>query len=116
MRAWIPSLEKITGRIKSVFINSAGDYIDDDVFFALLRLKENIKKFQIIQETVEYIIVNLVLIDKKKQEDVDNEFREISQKIRKIMGEDTKIKYNIVDEIEPSPSGKYMYSYSKISN
>ena len=32
------------------------------------------------------------------------------------MGNDTKIKYNIVDEIEASPSGKYLYSYSKISN
>jgi len=111
-----PLLEKINGRIKSVFINKFGDYIDDDLFFALFRLKENIKKFQIIQETVEYIIINLVLIDKTKLKDVDKEFREISQKIRKVMGEETKIKYNIVDEIKPSPSGKYMYSFSRVKN
>ena len=111
-----PLLEKISGRIKSVFINKFGDYIDDDLFFALFRLKENIKKFQIIQETVEYIIINLVLMDDTKLKDVDKEFREISQKIRKVMGEETKIKYNIVDEIKPSPSGKYMYSFSRVKD
>ncbi|MHA1275371.1 MAG: hypothetical protein ACTSQS_18360 [Promethearchaeota archaeon] len=111
-----PLLEKINGRIKSVFINKFGDYIDDDLFFVLFRLKENIKKFQIIQETVEYIIINLALMDKTKLKDVDKEFQEISQKIRKVMGEETKIKYNIVDEIKPSPSGKYMYSFSRVEN
>lgn len=111
-----PLLEKISGRIKSVFINKFGDYIDDDLFFTLFRLKENIKKFQIIQETVEYIIINLVLMDDTKLKDVDKEFREISQKIRKVMGEETKIKYNIVDEIKPSPSGKYMYSFSRVKD
>jgi len=111
-----PLLEKINGRIKSVFINKFGDYIDDDLFFALFRLKENIKKFQIIQETVEYIIINLVLMDKTKLKDVDKEFREISQKIRKVMGEETKIEYNIVDEIKPSPSGKHMYSFSRVKD
>jgi phenylacetate-CoA ligase len=111
-----PFLEKINGRIKSVFINKFGDYIDNDLFFVLFRLKENIKKFQIIQETVEYIIINLVIMDKTKLKDVDKEFREISQKIRKVMGEETKIKYNIVDEIKPSPSGKYMYAFSRVEN
>ena len=111
-----PLLEKINGRIKSVFINKFGDYIDDDSFFVLFHPKENIKKFQIIQEAVEYIIINLVLMDQTKLKDVDKEFREISQKIRRIMGEGTKIKYNIVDEIKPSPSGKHMYAFSRVKD
>ena len=111
-----PFLEKINGRIKSVFIDKFGDYIDDDLFFVLFRLKENIKKFQIIQETVEYITINLVLMDKIKFKGVDKEFREINQKIRKAMGEEIKIKYNIVDEIKPSPSGKYMYAFSRVKD
>ena len=111
-----PLLEKINGRIKSVFINKFGDYIDDDSFFVLFHSKENIKKFQIIQEAVEYIIINLVLTDQTKLKDVDKEFREISQKIRRVMGEGTKIKYNIVDEIKPNPSGKYMYAFSRVKD
>jgi phenylacetate-CoA ligase len=44
------------------------------------------------------------------------DFKEINKKIKLAMGNDTKIKYNIVDEIKPSSSGKHLYSYSKISN
>ena len=111
-----PLLKKVSGRIKSVFVNKYGDSIDDDPFIALFRLKENIKQFQIIQEAMDYIIINLVLVDKARLKDVNKEFKEENQAIRKIMGEGIKIKYNIVDEIEPSPSGKFMYTFSRVQN
>ena len=110
----MPSLERVTGRIKSMFKNKFGAYIDDDLFIRLFRLKENIKQFQIIQEAIDYISINLVLIDKTKLKDMDKDFIEINQTIRKAMGNDTKIKYNIVDEIKLSPSGKYMYVFSRV--
>jgi phenylacetate-CoA ligase len=47
---------------------------------------------------------------------MDNNFKEINQKIEKIMRHKTKIKYNIVDEIKPSSSGKYLYAFSKVEN
>jgi phenylacetate-CoA ligase len=109
-----PLLKKVSGRIKSIFINKFGDFINDDLFFVLFRLKENVKKFQIIQESIDYIIINLVLMDKTKLKDVNEEFKEANQTIRKVMGEEIKIKYNIVDEIKPSPSGKFMYAFSQI--
>ena len=109
-----PLLKKVTGRIKSIFINKFGDSINDDLFFVLFRLKENVKKFQIIQEAIDYIIINLILMDKTKLKDVNEEFKEINQTIRKVMGEVIKIKYNIVDEIKPSPSGKFMYAFSRV--
>ena len=109
-----PLLKKVTGRIKSVFINKFGDSINDDLFFVLFRLKENVKQFQIIQEAIDYIVINLVLMDKTKLKDVNEEFKDANQTIRKVMGEEIKIKYNIVDEIQPSPSGKYMYAFSRV--
>ena len=109
-----PLLKKVTGRIKSVFINKFGDSIDDDLFITLFRLKENVKQFQIIQEAIDYISINLVLIDKIKLKDMDKDFKEINQTIRKVMGNETKIKYNIVDEIKVSASGKYMYIFSRV--
>jgi phenylacetate-CoA ligase len=47
-------------------------------------------------------------------EDMDKDFKDISQKIKKLMGEETKIKYNIVDEIKTSPSEKYIHTFSNI--
>jgi len=111
-----PLLKKVTGRIKSKFINKFGDSIDDDLFITSFRLKENVKQFQIIQEAIDYIIINLILMDKTKLKDINEEFKEENQAIRKVMGEEIEIKYNIVDEIKPSPSGKFMYTFSRVQN
>jgi phenylacetate-CoA ligase len=109
-------LEKVVGRINSSFKNKFGDFISAGIFFPLFYFQDNIQQFQIIQEMVDSILINLVLIDKTKLKDMDNNFKEINQKIEKIMGHKTKIKYNIVDEIKPSSSGKYLYAFSKVEN
>ncbi|MCK4240969.1 MAG: phenylacetate--CoA ligase family protein, partial [Candidatus Atribacteria bacterium] len=112
----LPLLEKVVGRITGNFKNKLGEYISGGLFFSLFYFIENIKQFQIIQEEIEFISINFVLIDKTKLKNMKKDFKEINQIIWKAMGNETKIKYNIVDEIKPSPSGKHMYSYSKISN
>ena len=112
----LPLLEKVVGRITGNFKNKLGDYISGGLFFSLFYFIENIKQFQIIQEAIDYISINLVLIDKTKLKDMDKDFIEINQTIRKAMGNDTKIKYNIVDEIKLSPSGKYMYVSSRVKD
>jgi phenylacetate-CoA ligase len=47
---------------------------------------------------------------------MDKDFKEINKKIWKIMGHKTNVNYNILDEIEPSPSGKYMYTFSRVKD
>jgi phenylacetate-CoA ligase len=110
-----PLLRQVLGRINSSFRNKFGDIINEG-FIRLFYFRENIKQFQIIQETIDSISINLVLIDKTKLKDIDKEFKEINKKIWKIMGHKTKVNYNILDEIEPSPSGKYMYAFSRVKD
>ena len=115
-RHGLPFLEKIEGRIVGHFKNKFGDIISGGFFFTILLSCKNIKRFQIIQEEIEFISISLVLIDKTKLKNMEKDFKEINRKIKLVIGNSTKIKYNIVDEIKPSSSGKYLYSYSKISN
>ena len=110
----LPLLEKVVGRITGNFKNKLGNYISGGLFFSLFYFIENIKQFQIIQEEIDYISINLVLIERTKLKDMDKDFKGINRIIRKAMGNDTKIKYNIVDKIKLSPSGKYMYSFSRV--
>jgi len=110
----LPLLEKVVGRTKGIFKNKFGTFIDSGIFNQLFFFRENIKQYQVIQEAIDYISINLVLIDKTKLKNMDEDFKEINQVIWKIMGNETKIKYNIVDEIKPSPSGKYMYTFSRV--
>lgn len=110
----LPLLEKVIGRIGGRFKNKFGDFISAGLFYSLFYFQENIRQFQVIQETTDLILINLVLIEKNKLEDMGKYFEENNQKIQKIMGHKISIKYNIVDEIEPSPSGKYMHVFSKV--
>jgi phenylacetate-CoA ligase len=110
----LPLLEKVVGRISGRFKNKFGDFISVGLFYSLFYFKENIRQFQVIQETTDLILINLVLIEKNKLEDTEKNFEENNQKIWKLMGHKIIIKYNIVDEIEPSPSGKYMHVFSKV--
>jgi len=105
----------LEGRINSCFRNKFGDYINEG-FIRLFYFRENIKQFQIIQESLDKIIVNLVLKDKKQLKVIEKDFMEITAGIEKIMGNETIIKYNLVDVIHPGPSGKYMYVFSKVKN
>lgn len=111
-----PLLEKVEGRLLNIFKNKQGDLIGSSFFVSLIYFRDYVKKFQIIQKNVNYIVINLVLKDNQKIQEAKKDFKNINKKIRLVMGNETKIKYNIVDEIEPSSSGKHLYSYSKISN
>ena len=111
-----PLLEKVQGRVRSMFRNKQGDLIESGVFIRLFYFRDNIKQFQVIQESLDQISINLVLMDKQKLKVVEKDLRGISEVIKPIMGNDIKIKYNILNEIKSNPSGKYMYTFSKIKN
>lgn len=115
-RHGLPFLEKIEGRIVGHFKNKFGDIISGGFFFSILLSCKNIKQFQIIQEEIEFISISLVLIDKTKLKNMKKDFKEINRKIKLAMGNRTKIKYNLIDGIKPSPSGKYMYVFSKLEH
>jgi len=111
-----PLLTQVLGRINSSFRNIFGDFINAGSFYPLFYFRENIKQFQVIQESLEKITVNLVLKDKKQLKFMEKDFMEITASIKKIMKSDVIVKYNQVEIINPSPSGKYGYVFSKVKN
>jgi phenylacetate-CoA ligase len=111
-----PLLEQVKGRIRSVFRNKQGDFVDGGIFIRLFYFRENIKQFQVIQESLEQITINIVLKNKKQSKIAEKDFLEISESIKKIMRNNIMITYNLVDVINPSPSGKYGYVISKVKN
>ena len=111
-----PLLEKVKGRIRSVFRNKQGDFIDGGIFIRLFYFNDNIKQFQVIQESLEKITINIVLKDKKQLKIIEKDFMEITASIKKIMKSDIIVKCNLVEFINLSPSGKYGYVFSKVKN
>lgn len=74
-------------------------------------LFKSFSKYQVIQEKIDHINIKIVVKDKELWEE---ESKEIENLFHKVFGDDVKVTFEIVNDIEPSKSGKYMYILSKL--
>ncbi|MBD3196716.1 MAG: phenylacetate--CoA ligase family protein [Candidatus Lokiarchaeota archaeon] len=106
-------LENVYGRVVDVFKNSKGDLIDGEYFTHLFYFREGIKKFQVIQNEIEHIVIKIVPQDDQK---INKDFEDdIINKIKIVMGKDCKIGFQYVSDIPPPSSGKFRYTISNVS-
>jgi len=109
----LPVLERITGRITEWFVKEDGTTISP-VFFIILFMgvyeKRLFKKFQIIQEDYKKIRILIVPENGKKM----SHKKDIEEKIKHLMGKDCNIKWEYVDDIPKTKSGKYVFVKSLV--
>jgi phenylacetate-CoA ligase len=109
-----PIIKDVTGRTVDFLVNKKGDLIDGTALFPSFGLHGlYINKFQVIQESITEINV-LVVLDKSKIAEFYSDIPLLENRFKYFMGEDTKINFKIVDDIEPGPSGKYRFVISKV--
>lgn len=108
-RGW-ELLKSVNGRIVDVFKTHDGKKIDGEYFTHLFYTEGDIKQFQVVQEEINRILVKIVPYDKTP----DDVFMRIESGIHKVMGEETLVEFQIVDEIPPSQSGKRIYTISLV--
>ncbi len=106
----MPLIENIVGRTVSVLKTKTGALIDGCYFNMIFFRKNWIEKFQVVQEDYEKITLNIVLNGEQKKQDM----KEIEHKIKFVFGKKCKVTWNFVKEIEPSKSGKFLYTISKV--
>lgn len=111
----LPILKEITGRLIDHFVKENGEVVSSLFFIYLFDVyynKQNISKFQVIQEDYKKIRIRIVphanIFDKDK--------RDINNKIRKVFGTGTKIIWEIVDELPKTKTGKYIFTKCLIRN
>ncbi|MFZ6020887.1 MAG: hypothetical protein ACOYXO_14870 [Chloroflexota bacterium] len=107
------TLLSLDGRINQLFQLSDGTMINPGYFEFLLYFKKWIRKFQVIQKDYSTLIFRFVSNDNLPHEE---DLEEIQQKTRAFMGLDCQVIFEFVDELPPSPSGKFLYMYSEISD
>jgi len=113
----LPMIENLIGRVMDVFRTKEGRVVPGEYFIHFIGVVLNkgiIKKFQVIQEKENLIIVKLVLDKKESFVENKKDFDEITEKIKLVMGENTKVEYKLVDDILPTKSGKYRYTISNV--
>ena len=114
-RTW-PLLKEITGRITDLFIRRDGTQIHGEYFTHLFYYRDWIKKFQVVQESFDLVRVLIVPIKELDSTVLhQKEIAEIADKIRFVMGVDCKVEFEFLEIINPSVSGKYRYTISKVA-
>lgn len=104
-------LERVTGRVTDHFKTPDGTLIHGEYFTHLFYHQDWVKKFQVVQEDYRRVVVRVVAQGRVNEVAV----RDVTKKIRLVMGEDCVVEWQYLDEISPSQSGKYLYTLSNIS-
>ena len=111
-------LSMVWGRQMQVFYNVKGDAIPPEYFIHLVGVVFNtgeMKKFQIIQETLDKITIKFVADDNSSDAELIKMKHNIVEKTKLVMGNKCSVIFDSVDEIPKSKSGKYLYTINKLS-
>jgi len=103
----LPLLSKVVGRKSDFFVTKSGVLIHGEYFTHLFYGISSVKQFQIVQESLDLILINIVL---SAETDLSN----IVSSIKGKMGSDVHVEINNMEKIMPSPSGKYLFTKSNI--
>ncbi|XUX01094.1 MAG: phenylacetate--CoA ligase family protein [Dehalogenimonas sp.] len=71
---------------------------------------QKIKQYQLIQESKDHISVKIIVDPNSGKSD----FEYIISNIKQVLGQEMNVQLNLVDDIEPLPSGKKLYVLSKV--
>lgn len=107
-----PMLKAVFGRVMERLVNARGDSVDPMFFTAFIGRITNdgfIRRFQVVQEEVDWLTVKIILVDGIRPEDVLPRLEAASDKIRLVMGPTCRIDYRFVDDIPLTATGKHAY-------
>lgn len=102
-------LQSVLGRTLGVIHKRDGSYIDGQFFTSLFFNVSGIENFQLIQKSLDILVLNIVPNINEKE----IELSPILERIKMELG-DPHIEINYVDTIDLTSTGKIMYVYSEI--
>lgn len=103
-------LIKITGRSSDIFKVPDGSVVHGEYFSDLFYYKKWVYKYQVIQKKLDYIVVKIATKYKPDKNDIDV----IEKGIKKVMGINCKVDFEILDDIPQLKNGKFRYTISQI--
>jgi phenylacetate-CoA ligase len=104
-------LKAVLGRNVDAFRTRTGTLVDGEYFTHLLYFRDWVHKFQVVQSDYEDIVFKIA----GPRSDVPGAVAdEIVSKTRLVMGSACQVRFELMDDIPPSPSGKYRYTVSEV--
>lgn len=113
-----PLLQNVTGRVVNQFKTRNGDVVDGEFFTHLFYGKAWCKQFQVIQTACDRVEMHVVLHQDNSQTHADVALEPdkatMEQAVRSVLGDACQIKWITHDSINPTPSGKHLYTISRV--
>lgn len=103
----LPTMEMVEGRVQDIISLPSGRYLPGE-FFPHLFKDYPIEQFQVVQETLERLIVKVVPAKDLTEEHVLH----LTRMIKEYTGEGTQLEFSLVDKIPLTSSGKFRYTIS----
>lgn len=105
-------LDSVIGRTLGYFKKVDGTRVHSHFIVQSLFFREWIRRFQVIQEAFDKVVI---LIEPKQNAKIsEHEQQDIRSQTRVLMGSDCRVNICIVDKIERSSSGKFVYTICKV--
>ena len=108
-RKGMPVIRNIKGRVADNFIKPDGGFVHGEYFTHLFYNMPEIEQFQVVQESINEVVVNI----KKSTTFNERTLEGLKVGITKAMGR-VDIRFNFVEKILPTKSGKYRFTLSKV--
>lgn len=106
-------LEHVKGRTVNVFSTIDGKRVDGEYFTHLFYGKEWVRQFQVVQEDLLNVCIYYTTVG--NLEPNKTELYEIEKKVKIVMTDKCRVMFFKTDRIVPSPSGKFLYTISKVT-
>lgn len=107
-----PLLGAVEGRVSDFFVAADGTLVHGEFYSHLFYGLPQIKKFQLIQESMARVTVRIVSNDGV----LGSVLSPIIDEIVKSLGPDVEVQVQYCDDIPPTPSGKYLFTISKVAS
>jgi len=108
----LPLLGKVAGRTGDFFVAQSGVKVHGEYFTHLFYELPQVKQFQMIQESME--LVNISVVENSPQKD-QTYLKNIVQQTKKMLGENVVVNLQLIDKIEPTATGKLLFTISKVN-
>ncbi len=105
-----PMLDVVEGRLVDAFKTKDGKMVWGECLNIFSR--EKIKQWQMIQESLDLVLVRLVVSDTFQKSRLDV----FESRIKAAVGEETRVKFEFFDSIPVKPGGKFRYILSEVPN
>jgi len=98
----LPCIERILGRVNDTIVTGERKYIPSVRFYTLFETHDKVRQFQVVQTEPNTVVVRIVPARAFNGAETD----ELRVKLARFLGDAVKIEFELVDHIQPEPSGK----------